>query len=316
MSNEKIKQIKIIFMGTPDFAVPAFIKLIQDKRFNVVSVITQPDKKVGRKQALTPPPIKQVAEKFHVQVLQPNKISGAFSEISNLKPDFIVVIAYGQILPKEILDIPKYGSINIHGSLLPKYRGASCVQAAILNNDKKTGVTIILMDEKIDTGHILKQGQISIDDEETAQTLHNKLAELGANILPETIINYVSKKITPKPQDNSRANYVCQLKKQDGKINWEKPAKEIERMVRALNPWPGTFTKLAGKIIKILNVENKILKININKIGQLFIYKDMLAVQCGKDALIINKLQIEGKKIISGNDFMQGYKELVNNILK
>jgi methionyl-tRNA formyltransferase len=343
--NNKINKIRTIFIGTSDFGIPAFRALIKDKQFEIVSVITQPDKPAGRKQILTPPPIKTEAQKYKIPVFQPERIADLQSKISaqggcasgakNLNPDIIIVIAYAQIIPEEILNLPKYGCVNVHGSLLPKYRGAACVQAAILNGDKQTGVTIIKMDKGLDTGPILWQDKINIESRDTAGALYEKLSLLGAKILPVAVKKYIAGEIKPIPQNNAKASYVKQLKKQDGLIDWSKSAVEIERFIRAMAPWPSAFSKIqssppeAGhpwaeklkvkseiKNLKITEIEHQPLKINEYKIGEVFLHNNKLAVQCGKDALIIKKLQLEGKKEMKSEDFIKGNNWIIGSILK
>ena len=319
MSNHN--PIKLIFAGTPDFAVPGFKAMLADKDLKILAVITQPDKPVGRKQILTPSAIKIEAQKNNIPVWQPNKVADIKEEIGRANPDLTVLIAYGQIIPPEILDIPRFGWVNVHGSLLPRWRGAACLQAPILSGDKKTGVTIMKIAKGLDTGPILKQTEIKIDSEETAETLHDKLANLGAKILPDTIKNYINGKIKPKPQDNEKASYAPTLKKEDGKIDWQKKAEEIERMTRAFYPWPGTWTNWqSGKTclrrqVKIISVSPAPLKINSYKIGQTFLHNGKLAVQCGQNALIIKKLQMEGKKEITAEEFLRGYKDIIGQTL-
>jgi methionyl-tRNA formyltransferase len=314
MTNQN--KIKTIFIGTPDFAVPSLRALIKDEDFDVVAVITQPDKRVGRKQILTPPPVKVEAQKHNIVIHQPEKIFNLKYLILNLNPDIIIVIAYAQIIPESILEIPKYGVINIHGSLLPKYRGASCIQAAILNGDEKTGITIMKMDKTLDTGPILAQTEIGIALDDTAGSLYAKLSELGASILTSTLKKYIAGEIKPQPQDNSSASYVGLLKKEDGKIDWKKSAEEIEKHIRAMNPWPSAFAKIKNKNLKIIEAENNILKINKHKIGELFLDNNKLAIQCGQDALIIKKLQLEGKKEMVTEEFLRGHKDLIGMLLQ
>lgn len=313
MSNK----IKIIFIGTPDFALPGLRALISDPMFDVVGVITQPDKPVGRKQILTPPVVKTEAEKYNITVHQPEKIKNYELRIKNL--DLIVVIAYSQIIPKSILDAPKYGVINVHGSLLPKYRGAACIQWPIINGDKETGVTIMKMDKGLDTGPILTQKSIPIKDSDTTGTLFDKISKLGAEILLPTLKDYIAGKIKPAPQDETKANYVGRIKKADGQINWNKPVAQIERFVRAMMPWPTAHSTQHiahnKKIIKILAVSNKPLGVNKYKPGEMFEHDGALAVQCGEDALIIEKIQLAGKKPISGKDFIKGYGNLIGERL-
>lgn len=309
------KKIRAIFIGTPDFGIPAFRALVQDKQFEIIAVITQPDKPVGRKQILTPPPIKVEAKKHKISVFQPEQITDLQSTIKNLKPEIIIVIAYAQLIPEEILNLPKFGCINVHGSLLPKYRGAAVIQAPILNNDKQTGITIIKMDKGLDTGHILAQAEIKIKSNETGDSLYDRLSQLGADLLPGTLKKYIVGKIKPRPQDETKANYVKQIKKKHGLINWARTAMEIERFVRAMAPWPSAWTWWKNKRLKITAVQQQPLAINSYKPGKTFIYNSGLAVQCGRDALIIKKLQIEGKKEITSDEFLKGRRDFVGSIL-
>lgn len=318
--NKTKNKIKAVFIGTPDFAVPSLKALVDDGQFDVIAVVTQPDKKVGRKQIITPPPVKVEAKNHGIPIFQPDKILNIKDEILDLKPDLIIVIAYAQIIPEDILNIPKYGVVNVHGSLLPKYRGASCIQAALLNGDKKTGVTIMKMDKGLDTGPILAQDEIVISEKDTFGSLYVKLSELGAKILTSSLIKYVVGEIKPVAQNNDKASYVGLLKKQDGEIDWKKDADEIERHVRAMFPWPGAFTFLGNKeqeiknkklSLKIKEVQHQSLNINEYKIGEIFLHNNELAVQCGKNSLIIKKLQLEGKKEVNADEFKLGYKKFI-----
>jgi methionyl-tRNA formyltransferase len=314
------EKIKIIFLGSPSFAIPSLKALIEDGQFKILAVITQPDKPAGRGQELTPPPIKKFAAGQDLEVWQPLKLKDIKDEIIKAQPDFLVVVAYGKLVPKNILNIPKYGCVNIHGSILPRYRGAAVIQAPILNGDTEAGVTIMLMDETLDTGPILKIERIKLSGAETAEDIHNALAELGAKTLPQTLIDLSEGKITPKPQDGQSV-YVKEIKKEDGRINWSRPAIEIERLVRAFAPWPGTFSQLAisdgqFKIVKILSTEKAILPINKYQIGEVFLNDNKLAVQCQSGALIISKLQMEGGKPLSAEDFLRGHKDFIGKILK
>jgi methionyl-tRNA formyltransferase len=314
MSNN-LKETKIIFMGTPDFGMPVLKYLISDT--NVVAVVTQPDKKVGRSQTLTPPPIKQFATEKNIEVLQPEKVKGNsdfVKQIKDLKPDLVIVVAYGFILPKEILDIPKFGVINIHASLLPKYRGASPIQSAILNGDQETGVSLMLLDELMDHGAILAQKKVKILPYDDFKTLHDKLATLGTELLSETLSDYLSGKKQPKKQKDSDATYCQLIKKEDGKIDWNKSAEEIERQVRAFNPWPSAFTNWEGKNLKILKSE----VINVDGkyvIGEVFKYKDGLAIKCAQGELELIELQLEGKNKMSAKEFINGHPKIINSIL-
>ncbi len=305
--------MKFIFIGTPEFGEIVLEKLIKSGHKPFL-VITAPDKPVGRKQIITPPPVKVVAEKYNIPVAQPEKIKDWQKEIKNLKPDLIILAAFGQIIPKEILDIPTYGCLNVHPSLLPKHRGASPIQYAILNGDGKTGVTIMRMTEKLDTGPILAQRELEIKNPKF-QELYNKLAEMGAELLIENLPKLFSGQLSPQQQDDLKATYTKILKKDDGKIDWSKPAIEIERKIRAFNPEPGVFTNYQGKILKILEADF----LNYNsekKPGEVFLTKDKkLAVQSGQNCLILLKLQIEGGKEILAQDFLSGHKEIIGTIL-
>lgn len=311
-------KIKTIFIGTPDFGIPSFESIINDSFFDILCVITQPDKKIGRKQILTSPPIKQLAQKHNIPVFQPDKIKKF--DIPFKDPDLIIVIAYAQIIPESILNLPKYGCINMHGSLLPKYRGASCIQASILNGDKKTGITIMKMDKGLDTGAMLHKEEIIIHQNDTTGTLFDKLSVLGGKIITPIIKQYISGKIIPQPQNESLASYVGMLKKENGKINWYAKAKEVERFVRAMSPWPGSYSLISNieseiKNVKIVKVKNKPIPVNKYKIGEIFINNNNLAIQTGEDSLVIEELQLEGKKIMSAKEFINGYKQFIGNVL-
>ena len=297
-------------MGTPDFAVPGLKSLASDNRFEIVSIITQEDKPVGRKQELLATPIKKIALELGLPILQPRRLKDIANELQELAPDFIVVIAYGQILTEAVLNIPKVACINVHASLLPKYRGAACLQAPILNGDQETGVTIMLMDKGLDTGDILRQEKISLAGDENLEIVHDKLSILGANILGDTLINFVEKKITPQKQDDSLTSYVKVIDKKNGQIDWNNAAEIIERKVRAFTPWPGTFTYLAGKLVKIIKA--KVAENNTDlAIGQIFSEDKGLLVKCGQNALLILELQLEGKKVTDSQSFLAGHHDII-----
>jgi len=311
MSNKKIKTV---FIGTSDFGIPSLKALIESNVFNLIAVITQPDKKAGRKQALAPPPIKTEALNHKIPVFQPEKILDY--KFPADKIDLMVVVAYAQILPEKILKIPKYGAINIHGSLLPKYRGAACVQAAIKNGDKKSGISFIEMDAGIDTGPVLIKKEIKINPTDTGGSLYAKLSELGGKIIIQALLDYINEKIIPRPQNRAKASYVKKLKKQDGQIDFKQSAEKIERFIRAMNPWPGSYGIINTKILKILEVKNKPLKFNKFKAGELINVNNKLVLQCGEDALVIKKLQLAGKKVIKAQEFIRGYSKLIGEVLK
>lgn len=295
-------------MGTPEFALPGLSRLISSDIFEIVGVFTQPDKPVGRNQVLTPSPIKKLALENNLAIFQPTKLKDELENLKNLQPDLIVVIAYGKIIPQSILDIPTYGCVNVHASLLPKYRGAAVLNAPILNGDKETGVTIMRMEAGLDTGPILRQAKIKLAGTESLENVHDKLSALGAEILIPTLEDFIAGKIIPQSQDESQASYIKTLSKEDGKIDWTKSAVEIERMVRAYNPWPGTFTVSGGKTLKIIAVSGEVLNINTHAAGATFLHEGQLAVQCGQESLLILKLQLEGKKIMASEEFLRGHK--------
>jgi len=305
------KTYKIIFMGTPDFAVPGLKALYNDSRFEVVSVVTQKDKPVGRKQELLPTPVKKVALEFNLPVLQPTRLKNIADELKTLEPDFIVVIAYGQILNEEVLNIPKVACVNVHASLLPKYRGSACLQAPILNGDRETGITIMLMDKGLDTGDILHQEKLNLDGTETLEIVHDKLTELGASVLGDTLIDFAEGKIIPQKQDESLTSYVKIIDKKDGQIDWNSEAESIERKIRAFTPWPGTFTYLDGKLVKIIKAKVAINEDAELSVGQIFSENKDLLVKCGQNALLILELQLEGKKATDSQSFLAGHSNTV-----
>jgi len=311
-----VKKIKTIFIGTPDFGIPVLISLINNDNFDMAGVITQPDKKVGRQQIITETPIKKVATSYGIPVWQPKKIKDFIKDIQDAQPDLIVVVAYAQILPKLVLEIPKYGCVNIHGSLLPKYRGASCIQAAILNGDKETGITIMKMDEGLDTGPIITQEKITIEANDTGEKIFSKLSGLAGKVAAPIIFDYVNGRIELKSQDDSQASLTKLLEKNDGRIDWQKSAIEIERIIRAMYSWPGAFTFFQNKVLKIIPAEQKILDIDKYRIGEIFATANNIAVQCGKGALVLKTVKLEGKNETNIIDFARGRQNLVGSILK
>jgi len=313
MNKEKIN---LIFIGTSDFGVPSLISLKEDDDFNILAVITQPDKKSGRGQKISYSPIKKTALDLKLPVLQPKKISDIDEEIKNLNPDIIVVIAYAQLIPQKILDTPKYACMNVHGSLLPLYRGASCIQAPILNGDNKTGVSFMLMDKKLDNGPILKSLEYNLKETDTAEDVFDALSVLSAEKINEIIKNYITGKIKAHPQDDKKATYVKTISKNEGHIDWNKPALEIERFIRAMTPWPSAFAYLDKKIVKIIKTSKNIASINKYKIGELFSEDEKLYIQTKEDTLEILEIQLEGKRIMKSKDFLNGYKNLLNSVLK
>lgn len=310
-----MEKIKTIFIGTPTFALASLDALLHDEAFVVSAVITQPDRPVGRSQVMTPPPVKELAVKNNVAVFQPEKIRDLIAEIEELKPDLVVVVAYGQIIPQAILDIPKFGCINVHGSLLPKYRGAAVIQAPILFGDRETGVTIMKMDAGLDTGPILAQKSLPLEPHETAATLFPKIAELGASMLPGTLKRFIAGGLKPQPQNEALASYVKILNKEDAAIDWTKAASDIECFVRAMTPWPIAWTRWNGKMLRITEVDKAILQINQYRPGQTFITNGQLAIQCGINSLVIKKLQLEGKNEMAAQDFLRGQSDFIHQVL-
>ena len=309
---------RIIFFGTPSFAVPTLQNLLQ-REDEVVAVVTQPDRGKGRGQKVVPSPVKEFIlqhEKYELPIFQPESVKEkAFQErLQELNPELFVVVAYGQILPGSILKIPKYGAINVHASLLPKYRGASPIAWAILRGEKMTGVTTMIMDEGMDTGNILLQAEIPIGKEETAETLHNRLASLGAQLLLETVGRMKAGNLRPLPQEHSKATYAPLLKKEDGQIDWRKEAEEIDRRVRAFNPWPGAFTSLKGQLLKIYRGEVR-KRAPTGKAGTvIWVGSDFIEVETGKDSFLIKEVQLEGKRRMTVRDFLSGHSIAVGTV--
>jgi methionyl-tRNA formyltransferase len=313
--------MKIIFIGTSKFAAIILEKLIGSTNQPFL-VISAPDKAVGRKQIITPPPVAVLAQKHNIPLAQPKKIAEAMEEIKKLSPDLIILAAYGQIIPEAILTIPKYGSINVHPSLLPLWRGASPIQYAILNGDKRTGVTIMRMTAGLDEGPIILQEEMALTGQEYFSELHDKLAEMASELLNEAIADIFSGQVSLQLQDDSLASYSKILTKEDGRINWQKPAQTIERQIRALAVWPGSHTffndKGRPKRIKIIEAEtHKSIEGKKYSIGQVLnLPSDKIGVQCGQDLLVIEKLQVEGKQEITAADFLRGYPDFIGTILK
>ena len=299
---------RIIFFGTPSFALPA-LQILFERPDEVVAVVTQPDREKGRGRKVVFSPVKELTLRHHLTPLQPERVKeGPFQEtLKGLQPDLIVVVAFGQILPKSILKIPKYGAINVHASLLPKYRGAAPIAWAILNGEKVTGITTMVMDEGMDTGDILLQVETPIGNEETCQTLHDRLASLGAQLLRETLEKIKAGNIRPIPQDHSKANYAPPLKKEDGHIDWKKGANEIDRQVRAFNPWPGAFSKLDDQWLKIYKGEVRARPMTEKAGAVVWVGSDFIEVETGKDAFRIKEVQLEGRRRMTIRDFLPGH---------
>ena len=297
--------MKIIFMGTPDFAAASLEALI-DSRHEIQAVVTQPDKPKGRKGELTPSPVKVVAEEKGIKVYQPLKVRDEeFVEtLRAYNPDVIVVVAFGQIIPLSILKMPKFGCVNIHGSLLPKYRGAAPIQWAVLDGEKETGITTILMDEGIDTGDILLKKTIKIEADETSGSLFDKLMALGAETILETLDELEKGSLTPTKQGESPTAYAKMLTKAMGLIDFTRSAKELDCFVRGMDPWPSAYTLLAGKTLKLWKVRAVD---GSGKAGSVIeIGKESFTIACGEGAIEVLEVQLEGKKRMSAGDFLKG----------
>lgn len=300
--------MNVIFMGTPDFAVPTLEMLIEN--YNVVAVVTQPDKPKGRGKKEAMPPVKEVALKHDLPVLQPERVKGDeafYKHIQSLNPDLIVVVAFGQILPESILELPKYGCINVHGSLLPKYRGASPIQWSIINRDPVTGVTIMYMDKGMDTGDMLYKKEMPIEDTDTYESLHDKMKFVGAEALKEAMPMILAGGSEREKQNDEEATYVSMIQKSLGEVDWQKEAKEIDALVRGLNPWPGGYTYYKGQVMKIWKAYPGQMAQPKAKPGTvLHVDKEGLVVQTGEGTLCITEIQMPNKKRMPVSEYIKG----------
>jgi methionyl-tRNA formyltransferase len=299
--------MRIVFMGTPEFACPT-LKTLIERGENVVAVVTQPDRPKGRGQQTLPPPVKELAQAHDIPVLQPVKVRhpDAIEEIRALNPDLIVVVAFGQILPKALLDIPAKGCINVHASLLPRYRGAAPLNWCIINGEAETGVTTMLMDVGLDTGDMLLKAATPIDPDEDTSSLHDRLSVIGAELLAQTIDLAAKDMLLPEKQDDALTCYAPMMKKEDGLIDWEKDAAAIKNQVRGMTPWPGAFTYLDDKLVKVYRVQagsGSGAPGTVLSAG-----RDGIEVACGTGSLILHELQLEGKKRLPAQEFLAGCK--------
>lgn len=299
--------INIVFMGSPDFAVPTLAVLVEN--FTVMGVVTQPDRPAGRGRKLTAPPIKVLAQELGIPTLQPQRLHkdpDAMAQLRAWKPDLIAVAAFGQILKPEVLDLPPHGCLNVHGSLLPRWRGAAPLNAAILHEDAETGITITKMDIGLDTGPMISKRAIPIGLEDTAGSLFGKMADLGAELLLETILPYLRGELTPEPQDDALSTYAPMLKKSDGVLDFNQPAEYLSRQVRAYHPWPGTYFKWSGAPLKV-HVAHPVGKSSPG-IGQLTVHQKFPAVGTAEGLLVLDQIQPAGKKAMPGDVFLRGAK--------
>ncbi|MFT7586827.1 MAG: methionyl-tRNA formyltransferase [Cellvibrionaceae bacterium] len=331
---EKEQKPKIVFMGTPDFAVLSLQALIDSEAADVVGVVTQPDRPAGRGNHLKPPPVKVAAEAAAIPVFQPKSLKKFESaqQIRDWAPDLIVVTAFGQILRPHVLDLPRLGCINVHASLLPRWRGAAPIQAAILHGDEQTGVTLMQMDVGLDTGDMLFVEAFDLDPAETASTLHDKLAQQGYDMLLKHLPAILEGEITPQKQDDALATYAPKIEKTDGQINWSRSAVEIERRHRAMTPWPGSFTSWNGKNLRI----HKVSMVGVEGVGTTASLRNQIGsdpfapygepgtvvktgegigVATGDGVLTLDIIQLEGKKRTSPADFINGRPDFIGSRL-
>jgi len=310
------KKYKIIFAGTSEFAVPSLIKLSESDFINLMLVISQPDKPIGRKKELLPSPIKETATNLELNISQPSKIIELKKNIEKIKPDLGIVVSYGQIIPPEILNLPKHGWINLHPSLLPKYRGPAPLQNTILNGDKQTGISLIALDDKMDHGPIIAQLKYDLDKKYTTPELSKILSQKGAELLIQNISNYLHETSKPQAQDDALATFAKIINKEDGLIDWNKSADEIECQIRAYMPWPGCYTTWNNKRLKIISADAVAFNITTENSGQVLKIDNKLVIVCGKNALEVNELQLEGKAKTAVKVFLTGYLAMINQVLK
>ena len=303
MTHVERKAASLIFMGSPDFALPALRALAQ--HYNVVGVVTQPDRASGRGRELKAPPVKRLALELGIPVMQPEKLRlpEAMEQLRAWSPELIVVAAFGQILKKDVLDLPRFGCINVHASLLPRWRGAAPINAAILHGDAETGVTIMKMDPGLDTGPMLSQRSIRLTPEDTAGSVFEKLSAIGADLLIETLPDYLSGKLKPIPQPEEGVTYAPMLKKEEGQLDFGRDVHELERRVRAFNPWPGAFMDFDGTLLKVHRAR---VEEGDAAAGQRLIIQDQPAVVARGGILVLEQVQPAGKKSMSGRSFLAG----------
>lgn len=303
---------KIVFMGTPDFSTGVLEMLIQE--YDVIAVVTQPDRPVGRKKILTPPPVKKVALEHNIPVYQPEKLnnSSELEEIINLKPDLIVTAAFGQLLPKSLLDAPKHKAINVHASLLPKYRGGAPIHYAVMNGEKKTGITIMYMAEKLDAGNIISQDEVEILENDTVGEVHDKLATLGTELLKKTLPTIFNGTNDSIVQDDSLATFASNISREDERIDWTKDAQTIHNHIRGLSPWPVAYTTMDGKNLKLWRSE--IVENVKGKPGEIIeTTKDEIIVATGsEDGVALTEIQLAGKKRVKTRDYISGLQSKID----
>ncbi len=298
---------RIVFMGSPEFAIPSLKALA--RYYQVVGVVTQPDRPSGRGRTLTPPPVKVVAQELGIETIQPNRLkeAGVWEKLVEWAPDVIVVAAFGQILRQNVLDLPRFGCINVHASLLPRWRGAAPIQAAILHGDKVSGVSIMKMDAGIDTGPVLSQRSIPIEADDDAASLGNKLAIAGSKLLLETLPDYLRGEIIPQVQDESQATYAPMLKKEEGGLDFAQPAEYLERKIRAFFPWPGAYLVWEGNFLKVKRAS--VLQQSVLPQGKRSVVDGLPAVGTSEGVLLLREVQPAGKKWMNGEEFLRGARQ-------
>ena len=303
--------MKVIFMGTPDFALPCLDMLIKDDKYEVCLVVTQPDKPKGRGKKLLSPPVKDKAIECGIEIFQPTRIKEeeAINKLKSYNADVIIVVAFGQILSEEILNLPKYGCINVHGSLLPKYRGAAPIQWAIINGEKETGVTTMYMDKGLDTGDMLLKESFEINNNDTYGSIHDKMAMIGAKILKDTLLRVEDKTILREKQNDEFSSYAPMIKKETGHIDWNKSSNEIINLVRGLSPTPNAWTIYNNEVFKIWNVEKVEFEFNSNSVcGEIVeINKKGFIVKTKDSFVVITELQAKGGKKMTTDAYMRGH---------
>lgn len=300
--------MKIIYFGTPQFAVAPLNSLAQSENCEVIAVVTQPDKPTGKKQLLSAPAVKIAAEQLNIPVYQPENKIELQNILKNFSADFFVVIAYGMILSKDILNMPKISCVNVHGSLLPKYRGASPIQETLLNGDEYAGLTLIKMEEKMDQGPIYLIRKLAINSKEDFPALSERLSALTAEILPLALEDIYNNILSPIPQNHSQASYCHKISKEDGEINWQKTSSEIINRLRAYTPWPGIYTKIDGKKLTILEAETSNKKVESGKVE---IENNEIYFGTKDSSIKAQKLQLEGKNPSLAKEFLNGYRKLL-----
>jgi methionyl-tRNA formyltransferase len=311
-----MQKTKIIFLGTPAFAVPVLVRLIESD-FKPAIVITQPDKPVGRSQKLIPSPVKQVAMENQITVYQPKSKTELANFLKKEEPDLCILIAFGMIIPEYTLKIPQYGFLNLHPSLLPKYRGSSPIQATLLAGEHKTGITIIKLNKEIDAGAIVAQKEIEIKPNDHAKSLHDALGQMGAELLVKILPDYLAGKVSLIEQDHFRSTLTGMISRKEGKVDWQKSALEILRQFRAFFPWPGLFTCFVKKRLKIVKLDLKQGDFNQKlKLGEVFLgSKQEVLVKCSQAAVELITVQLEGKKEMSIEQFVAGHKNFIGSVL-